>query len=442
METRANYAIIGAFTLAVIVAAFGFVYWFSGSDSGKKRAAYKVEFSQSVAGLSKGAPVLFNGIRVGDVSNVFFDATKPQQAFAVIEVDRETPIKDDTKASLDVALLSGTAVIALSGGDPDAKPIEKRPNEDMPIIVAERGGIGSIIETAKGTADRANILLENLNSVVDANRESINRSIRNVEAFSDALGKNAPQLDRLLASVATAADRIGPVAQKLEVLTDQTTAVMRAVDPQRVSRIVASVDQTLQTVSDNRQKITDILSDGSVAIRRLADLAPALQQTVTDAGRVVAAVDPVRVASLIDGASRFAAAIGNSSRDAENAIRNANSLTAKLDSAAGKIDGVLKAAENFLGSAAGKEGKDTFASIRDAMDRFGAASDNLNRRATQIAEGVTRLSGAGTRQLEGVATDARRTINTVGRAAQNLERNPSSVIFGGGGASLPDYGGR
>ena len=28
METRANYVLIGAFTLAVIAAAFGFVLWF------------------------------------------------------------------------------------------------------------------------------------------------------------------------------------------------------------------------------------------------------------------------------------------------------------------------------------------------------------------------------------------------------------------------------
>ena len=37
METRANYALIGLFTLAVIAAGFGFVFWFSGSDSGQRR---------------------------------------------------------------------------------------------------------------------------------------------------------------------------------------------------------------------------------------------------------------------------------------------------------------------------------------------------------------------------------------------------------------------
>jgi phospholipid/cholesterol/gamma-HCH transport system substrate-binding protein len=442
METRANYAIIGIFTMAVIVAGFGFVFWFSGADTGARRSPFRVEFEGSVAGLSKGAPVLFNGIRVGDVTEVYFEADKPRRAFARIEIQPETPVRQDTRANLDVALLSGAAVIALTGGSPDAPAIRPRPGDAIPTIEAERGGLGSIIETARGTAERANVLIENLNTIVSANKDSITRTVQNVETFSTTLSQNAPQIERALASIGQAAERIGPVAGKLETLTEETTALIRSVDRQRVARIVENVDGVLQTVGENRQRIGNIMSDAATLVRGLADAVPHLQQTVTDAGRVVAAIDPVKINGIVDGASRFATALGNSARDTENAIRNANSLTAKLDAAAGRIDGVLKAAENFLGSAAGQEGKSTFASIREAAEKFGAASDNLSRRATDIAQGVTRFTGSGSRQVEGVASDARRTLNTVGRAAQNLERNPQSVIFGGGRPSLPDYGGR
>ena len=66
METRANYALIGAFTLAVIAAAFGFVFWFS-KDTGAKLNAYRLIFNGSVSGLSRGAQVLYNGLQVGTV---------------------------------------------------------------------------------------------------------------------------------------------------------------------------------------------------------------------------------------------------------------------------------------------------------------------------------------------------------------------------------------
>ena len=39
METRANYVLIGSFTLAVIAAAFGFVLWFQSLHTTKQRDA-------------------------------------------------------------------------------------------------------------------------------------------------------------------------------------------------------------------------------------------------------------------------------------------------------------------------------------------------------------------------------------------------------------------
>lgn len=442
METRANYAIIGVFTIAVLAAAFGFVFWFAGTDRGSKRTQYKVEFSGSVAGLVKGAPVLFNGIRIGDVTDVYFQADRPQRAYAKIEVQPDTPVKQNTKASLDTALLSGTAVVALTGGAANSPPLEKKPDQDLPTIVAEVGGLGSILETARSTADRASSLLENLNGVVTQNRDGVTQAVRNITTFSDALAKNAPALDNLLASVSQAATRIGPLAIKLEKLTDDADALLTSVDRQRLARIVENVQDVTQTVRDNRQQLANIMQDTASLARGLSGSVPKLDAALTDAGRVLGAVDTTKLSGIVDNTSRFTTALGNASRDVEQTARNANSLTAKLDAAAGRIDGVLKAAENFLGSAAGQEGKSTFESIRLAADAFRKASDNLERRTTQIAEGVTRFTGSGTRQVEGLAVDARRTLGTVGRAAGNLERNPSSVIFGGGRGTLPEYDGR
>ena len=107
METRANYALIGLFTLAVVAAAFGFVYWFSGSDSGQRRQPLRIVFSGSVSGLSKGSMVLFNGIRVGEVTNIQLLPEDPRRVVAITEVYRATPVRTDTRARLEVNMLSG-----------------------------------------------------------------------------------------------------------------------------------------------------------------------------------------------------------------------------------------------------------------------------------------------------------------------------------------------
>jgi phospholipid/cholesterol/gamma-HCH transport system substrate-binding protein len=54
METRANYVVTGAFTLAVIAGVFSFIFWFHNSGSGGERASYRVVFSGSVSGLLAG----------------------------------------------------------------------------------------------------------------------------------------------------------------------------------------------------------------------------------------------------------------------------------------------------------------------------------------------------------------------------------------------------
>ena len=70
METRANYVLIGLFMLAVTAGAFVFVYWFSRAGEGGDRATYRVVFDGAVSGLRTGGTVLFNGIKVGEVSDL------------------------------------------------------------------------------------------------------------------------------------------------------------------------------------------------------------------------------------------------------------------------------------------------------------------------------------------------------------------------------------
>ena len=96
MEIRARYVQVGAFTLAVLVAGFAFVYWLNNAGALRNRAVYCVQFESSVSGLLKGSAVLFNGIRVGEVTRLELDAAYSRQVLATIAVDRTTPVRTDT----------------------------------------------------------------------------------------------------------------------------------------------------------------------------------------------------------------------------------------------------------------------------------------------------------------------------------------------------------
>jgi len=441
METRANYALIGLFTLAVIAAAFGFVYWFSGADSGQRRQAVRVVFSGSVSGLSKGSVVLFNGIRVGEVTEISLLPEDPRRVVAVVEVDRATPIRTDTRARLEYQGLTGVAQIALTGGEPGAPPLAPGPGQPLPTIFADRSDFQDLIETARNIARRADDVLERVSRVISDNEGSINRTVQNVERFSQSLGDNAAGIDRFLEQVGQAAERVGPLAEKLETLATHLDEVVRAVNRERVTRIVENVDSFTQALGENKQTINDTLREVSSLAKRLNETAPKLDTTLTDIGNVAKAVDPTKLGRTIDNADKFAQSLGRSSADVEKTISEARSIAEKLNRSADRIDGVLKAAENFLGSAAGEEGKSTFGEIREAARSIRELAENLDTRTAEISAGINRFTGSGLREYEALAVEGRRTLNDISRAVRSLERNPQQLIFGGR-PSVPEYNGR
>ena len=114
METRANYVTVGFFTLLVMLAAFGFVYWEAGLSQKYDTADLQIRIPGSASGLARGSAVLFNGVRVGDITRVFLDPGNPQLAIAQAVVDRRTPIKRSTKADVSITGLAGATAMGVA----------------------------------------------------------------------------------------------------------------------------------------------------------------------------------------------------------------------------------------------------------------------------------------------------------------------------------------
>ncbi len=135
MEIRARFVLIGLFALAVIVAGFGFVYWMENTAGLGERTLYQVRFDHSVSGLLLGSPVQFNGIRVGEVTDLALNPGDPRQVLVTIAVAADTPVRADTTAGLAFGGLTGVPEIALTGGSPDAPPPQAS-DGGLPLLVA------------------------------------------------------------------------------------------------------------------------------------------------------------------------------------------------------------------------------------------------------------------------------------------------------------------
>ena len=213
METRANYALVGGFTLAVLAAAFGFVWWFSGPSKNAARKSYDVLFTGSVSGLSNGASVLFNGLRVGGVSRLALAKDNPGEVIARIEVDKTTPIKADTKVRLEFTGLTGVASVALSGGSPGAPELETDEDKPRPILHADNSQFQDLVQTAQRIAGQADEMIGKLNKLVDDNAGTVASSLRNVNAFSEALATSidSAKMRSIVDNVQVASAKLGPV---------------------------------------------------------------------------------------------------------------------------------------------------------------------------------------------------------------------------------------
>lgn len=194
METRARYVLIGLFTLAVIFGGFGFVYWMQGGGGTRAQTVYRVRFENSVSGLVKGAAVLFDGIRVGEVTGLELDRADPRQVTATIAVDSGTPIRADTHVGIDFqGLMGGVATISLTGGTPTS-PIVTGAAGQPPLLVAGAGASVSMTEIAREA-------LQRVDKILSDNTDPLHSAISNIDTFAGALARNSGRIDGILAGL-------------------------------------------------------------------------------------------------------------------------------------------------------------------------------------------------------------------------------------------------
>lgn len=192
METRARYVLIGFFTLAVVVAGFTFVYWLNTVGGLHQRAVYKIRYENTVAGLLEGSGVLFNGVRVGEVTALDLDAAAPNAVTATIGIDRGTPVGPDTKAGIEFQGLMGAPAVSLMGG---TQVSALAPGTDgVPLISAEPGSGQSMTEAARQ-------VLRHIDDVVSDNADALRTAIANIAKFSEALGRNSDRVDTVMSGL-------------------------------------------------------------------------------------------------------------------------------------------------------------------------------------------------------------------------------------------------
>lgn len=249
METRANYVLIGSFTLAVVAAAFGFVIWFQNLHSTNQRSPLRIVFEGSANGLRNGGNVNFNGVRVGEVISVKLD--NPRRVVALTMIENSAPVRKDTVVGLEFQGLTGVAAIALKGGDADAPPVPA--DEDgTPVLTADPTALQDISESIRAT-------LANVNRIVADNQDAVKNSLQNVEAFTATLAKNAEKIEGIMQHADSAMSKADSLMLGLDKIAGGKDGGQLAQAVKEMRELADNLDKRSGAlIADGRRTLGDI----------------------------------------------------------------------------------------------------------------------------------------------------------------------------------------
>jgi len=215
METKANYLMIGGFVLGVLAFAFIFIFWISNFGGGGKR--YLIVFESSVAGLTSGSSVAFNGIKIGEVQSFALDPDDGRKVQVLISVHDKTPVRENSHASIQSLGLTGGSGIQITPGTPESPLLVATAEDPIPTIQADRGAGQGLFDAAPAALNNANAFIERLDDLVAANQKSITTTLTNVEQFTTMLNTKNEEISQAITDVSAGAKAFSSLSSKLEV---------------------------------------------------------------------------------------------------------------------------------------------------------------------------------------------------------------------------------
>ena len=260
METKANYVLIGAFTIIIAAALLLFGLWAAKYSSERSWQEYEVVFREAVTGLSVGSPVQYNGIAVGSITKLSLAPNDPRQVVARIRLDASAPVKTDTRAKLAITSLTGPSIIQLSGGTPQAPALTSVDKREVPVIQTSPSALQNITDTANRIVERLDQVLS------DQNVARIGATLANLETISGSLASRDEGLQSLIASARDA-------ATNLDRTLDTTNGTIQRLDQNLVKQlppILGKLESTLSKLDKAAGNADAILGENRAAINSFA----------------------------------------------------------------------------------------------------------------------------------------------------------------------------
>ncbi len=305
METKANYVLIGAFTIVVTLFLLLFALWAAKYTSDRDWRVYRVVFNEPVTGLTEGSSVQYNGIAVGTVDNLMLEPDDPRNVIARLRLHSSTPVRTDTRARLSMTSLTGPPIIQLTGGSPGAAELRPRREGEPPTIQTAPSALQNIADTANRLVERLDLALS------EENVARISSTLENLETMTGVIAGQGEDLGQMIVNTRRA-------SEQLERTLATTNTAMTSLDRELVQKLpdlIARLESTLARMDSAARGADAILNENRGAINSFANdglgqLGPTLSELrglIRDLRRISDRLDanPARYLLGRDGPKEF-----------------------------------------------------------------------------------------------------------------------------------------
>ncbi|TBR40346.1 MULTISPECIES: MlaD family protein [Dyella] len=287
METRAHHVLIGLFTVIVVAAALLFALWLAKSSADRQFNQYDIVFNEAVTGLSVGGAVQYNGIKVGDVTQLKLDPKDPRRVLARIRVGADTPVKEDTHARIALTGVTGLSIIQLSGGNPTSAPLTSR-DGSIPVIVADPSPLSRLLANGEDVVTNINEVISRASLLLSSeNVDRISRTLDHLDKTTGAIADQRDDIRQLIVQLAEASKQANATLAQTEQLARQANGLVNgpAHDTlESAKNAMASLERSTAAIdrllSENRASLDggmQGIGELGPAVRELRDAASSLR---------------------------------------------------------------------------------------------------------------------------------------------------------------------
>ena len=266
METRASYVTVGAFVMVCLIGLIVALLWLTGAQYRQEFIYFRTFFTGPVTGLGRGTIVRYNGIDVGNVTELAFDPADPRRVVVTLQTTPTLKLRVDSIASIEQQGLTGASYVEITGGAPDSPLLAAQAGQEYPVIPSKPSTLQQLAQSGPELVSRFSTVGQRVSELLnDDNRQAISEtlaSLRNTTALIDA---HAEDLDATLANLKEASAGIN----KTLAAADKT---------------LSSADDALTSAGKAINSLDGALNSADTTVKKLGQLSDDADKVLTGQG--------------------------------------------------------------------------------------------------------------------------------------------------------------